>query len=294
MIAVRPATHELDAYVAAWNALAPDEPTSTEQQRARLERDPRRLHVLAEVDGSVAGCGFAGPSDSPERAFIMPRVRVGTRGRGIGTLVLRRLLSHATLLGFETVSSHVDGSDARSLVFARRHGFGEVDRQVEQVKIVADEPFAGAPVGLDVVTIEERPDLLREAYDLALEGYADMATVTPVTISLEDWLADEASLPGGSFVALSGSEIVGYTGLCRRSDGTVEDGLTVVRRPWRRRGVAAALKRAKLAWAAQHGIAEIVTWTQNGNDAMRALNVRLGYVDRSVCVVVHRQLTAQG
>ena len=39
-----------------------------------------------------------------------------------------------------------------------------------------------------------------------------------MTISLEDWLADEATLPEGSFVALAGDEIVGYSGLCRHDD----------------------------------------------------------------------------
>jgi mycothiol synthase len=294
MIAVRPAARDLEAYVTAWNALAPDEPTSVELQRDRLEREPRRLNLLAEQDGCVVGCGYAGPSDAPERGFVLPRVRAGLRGRGIGSLVLGELLAHVTRLGFETVSSHVDGNDGRSLAFARRHGFEEVDRQVEQVKTLAGERVGGTPDEVAFVTIEQRPELLREAYDLALDGYADMATTTPVTISLEDWLAEEASIPEGSFVALAGAEIVAYTGLCRRSDGTVEDGLTVVRRGWRRRGVAAALKRAKLAWAAQHGISEIVTWTQNGNEAMRALNERLGYADRSVCIVVGKRLPARG
>ena len=47
--------------------------------------------------------------------------------------------------------------------------------------------------------------------------------------------------------------------------GVAEDGLTVVRRDWRRRGLALALKRLELAWAAANGIREIVTWTQRGN-----------------------------
>ena len=59
-----------------------------------------------------------------------------------------------------------------------------------------------------------------------------------------------------------------------------------MRRDWRRRGLATALKRAELAWAAANGIREIVTWTQRGNDGMRAANERLGYVYRSVSVTM--------
>lgn len=61
------------------------------------------------------------------------------------------------------------------------------------------------------VRLAERPELLRESYDLASEGYADMATFVPVQITLEDWLADEEDVPEGSFVALVGGEIVRFS-----------------------------------------------------------------------------------
>ncbi len=64
--------------------------------------------------------------------------------------------------------------------------------------------------------------------------------------------------------------------------GVAEDGLTVVARDWRRRGLAIALKRLELAWAAEHGFSEVLTWTQRGNEGMRAVNERLGYVYRTV------------
>jgi len=294
-VVVRPVAtdEELDAYVALWNAVTPDEPTSTYDQRSRRERDPRRLYLLAEIEGRQVGCGFAGPSDSPSRGFVQPRVLEAERRRGIGTLILQALLEHARGLGFQSASSHVDGNDAAALAFARCHGFDEVDRQVEQVKRVGDEPPGEPPEGIVFVTIAERPELLEAAHELAVEGYADMATSTPVTISLQDWLAEEASLPAGSFVALAGDEIIGFSGLCRRHDGVVEDGLTVVRRAWRRRGLAEALKRAELAWAASNGVEEIITWTQKGNEGMRALNELLGYEYRSVSVTVRAPLDAQ-
>ena len=292
MTVVRPAGEDLAAYVAMWNAITPDEPTSVEAQARRLEREPRRLYLLAEDGGRIVGCGYAGPSDSPGRGFVAPRVLPGARRRGTGSLVLRELLAHVRGLGQRTASAHVDGNDPGSLAFAHRHGFREVDRQVEQVKSIGDEPAVAAPEGVELVTIGERPELLRATHALAVEGYAAMAVATPVTVSLEDWLAEEATVPDGSFVALADGEIVAYTGLCRDPAGNVEDGLTVVRRDWRRRGLAEALKRAKLAWAAANGIDEIVTWTQTGNDGMRALNERLGYVYRSVSISVHAELSA--
>lgn len=293
MIDIRPAEdHELDAYVAVWNAITPDEPADPARQRERRGRDGRRLYLLAERDGEVVGCGFAGPSQSEKRGFLSPRVLPGARRAGIGTALLRALAAHLTGLGFTTASAHVDGSDGGSLAFADRLGFEEVDRQVEQVLVVGDPGPARVPAnGVVFATLAERPELLRESYPLATEGYADMAVYTAVTISLEDWLAgDDANLPEGSFIALAGEEIVGLSGLCRNPDGAVEDGLTVVRRDWRRRGLAEALKRAKLEWAAANGVAQIATWTQTGNEAMRALNERLGYTYGSVSITVRADL----
>jgi mycothiol synthase len=118
-----------------------------------------------------------------------------------------------------------------------------------------------------------------------------LATDRPATVSLEEWLREEATLPEGSFVALAGHEIVGYSGLCRHENpGTAEDGLTVVRRDHRCRGLATALKRAELAWAAANRIREIVTWTQHGNEGMRRVNEALEFRTRDVSLTMAASL----
>jgi mycothiol synthase len=287
---------DLDAYVAVANEAVPDDiPWDVRQQRERRDRDPRRLYLLAVVDGAPVAVGFAGPSDNAERGFVAPRVLPASRRRGIGTALILELAAHLDQLGFDVAGAHVDGNDDGSLAFAHCFGFEEVDRQVEQVRTIGDEPPAEPPAGVEFATVGERPELLREAYPLGVQGWADMATAEAVTISLEDWLADEATFRAGSFVALADGEIVGYSGLCRLGDDPTlaEDGLTVVRADWRRRGLATALKRAELAWAAANGVKEIVTWTQRGNDAMRAANERLGYVYRAVSVTMRGAIPLQ-
>ena len=62
--------------------------------------------------------------------------------------------------------------------------------------------------------------------------------------------------------------------------------VSAVRRDWRGRGVAKALKQATIAWAAAGGIRELYTWTQRGNEGMQRVNERLGYVVRSRCVTI--------
>ena len=151
----------------------------------------------------------------------------------------------------------------------------------------AQSAAATSPTGIELVTIAERPELLDAAYPLAKAGWEDFATAEAVTISREDFVRDDATLPEGSFVALAGGEIVGFSGLCAGDhDGVAEDGLTVVRRDWRRRGLARALKARELEWAAANGYREVVTWTQRGNEGMRALNEQLGYAYRGVSITM--------
>jgi L-amino acid N-acyltransferase YncA len=183
-IRVAKSRDEVESYVSVWNTVTPEEPAFAEQQWERLQLDPRRLYLLAEHDGGLVGCGFAGASDSPGRGFVSPRVLPDARGRGVGSALLQRLCDHLARLEFELVSAHVDGNDPGSLAFAERHGFAEADRQVEQVKQVGDEPAPRIPDGVRFVTIAEQPELLREAHELGLQGWADMATTVPVTISL--------------------------------------------------------------------------------------------------------------
>ena len=281
MISIRPVATDgdADAWLRVRRVVQPNESAGTvELVRERAARG--WLYLLAELEGVLAGSGAAGPSDAPARAFVAPRVLPEQRRRGVGRALLHRLGEHAAGLGVERVHAHVD--DDGSKAFAECFGFQQVDGQVEQVLVLDGvRPASPLPPGVDVTTIAEGPGLLESAYPLAVEGWADFATDEPVTISREDWLRDEATLPAGSFVALVGGEVVGYSGLCRHDeDGVVEDGLTVVRRDWRGRGLARGLKERELAWAAAAGYREVVTWTQQGNGAMRALNDRLGYVYR--------------
>lgn len=286
MIRVRQA--DSDADFEAWSrvkrAVLPNESAWTPQE-FRDRAEPERLVLVAELDGEIVGAGLAGRSDVVGRGFVAPRVHPNARRRGVGTALLFRLADHVESLGIEDAWG--DADDPGSCAFAECFGFEEVDRQVEQVKVLGDEPAPSPlPDGVEVVTIGERPELLRETFPLAAgEGYTDLAVQGDVVIKLDDWLRDEATLPDGSFVALAEDNIVGYSGLMRHDNpGVAEDGLTVVARAWRRRGLARALKERELAWAAANGIREVVTWTQRGNESMRTVNERLGYVYRSVGV----------
>jgi GNAT superfamily N-acetyltransferase len=260
-------------------------------EELRRTKTPEQLFLLAEVDGEVAGTGAAGRSDLGGGSLI-PRVLPDARREGVGTALLRALAAHLEQVGYETAGSGVE--DDGSLAFAVRFGFRETGRQVEQVRAIrTDEPRPRVPDAIEFVSLAERPDLFRRTYDeLALQAFEDMPTPMPISITPEIWEREWIVWPEGSFVALAGDELVGCAGLIRDDDtpDRAENSLTAVRRDWRGRGLARALKETVIAWASANGVREVHTWTQTGNENMRAVNEKLGYVTRDVSVNVRAPL----
>ena len=275
---IRPAT--TDADLEEWRrvrlAVLPDERAQTvAEMRAAATDDP--LYLLAEVDSEVVGSGLSGRS-SFDYAGLHARVVPTARRQGVGTALLRVLAEDAVGRGFVEAGSIVE--DPGSLAFAEHFGFREVDRQIEQVRTVGEEAVPAMPDGITVVSVAQRPQLWSRAYDpFALEAIGDMATHMPVVVSREEWEREWLLWPEATFLALDGDEIVGCAGLEFDPDrpDRSEHAFTGIARHWRRRGLASALKRLTLRFAAEHGIREVYTWTQTGNADMRALNERLGY-----------------
>jgi GNAT superfamily N-acetyltransferase len=289
-LVIRPA--ETDADLEAWRrvrlAVLPDERASSVEDMRAMASD-ETLYLLAAVDGRVAGSGLSDRS-SFDYAGLHPRVLPSMRRRGIGTALLKALAEHAMGKGFTEAGSMVD--DAGSLAFAERFGFVEVDRQVEQLRSIGEEPAPTIPDGIRVVTVAERPERWAKAYDaFAATAIGDMATYRPIVVSREQWERDWISWPEATFLALDGDEIVGCAGLEYDADrpDRAEHAFTAVTRHWRRRGLATALKRLTLHFAATHGVREVYTWTQPGN-AIRGLNERLGYRDGSESITVRGPL----
>jgi GNAT superfamily N-acetyltransferase len=89
-------------------------------------------------------------------------------------------------------------------------------------------------------------------------------------------------------VALDRGRVVGYAVLAPRAaqPDVLEHEMTGVLRSHRRRGIAEALKRTQLAWAAAAGYRQLVTSTLTDNTAMRGLNLKLGYSERLASIEV--------
>ena len=278
---------EYDAWRRVRIAVVPYERTQSVAE-LREGDTPERLLVLAREDGVVVGHGMANRADSAASGSVIPRVLPEHRRRGVGTALLHRLVEHVETLGFPMLRAGAD--DEESLAFARRNGFEEVNREVEQTfRIDGPVEPTPRPDGIEVVTAQDRPGLWEAAYErFGLEALAGFAVDTPLDVTPESWVRSWLGDP--MFLALHDGEVVGCAGLGLDPDqpARAENGLTAVRSDWRGRGLAVHLKLVTLAWAADHGITEVYTWTQDGNEAMRSLNTRLGYATTRVGIQLAR------
>jgi mycothiol synthase len=257
------------------NAVQPDEPTTGDALSGRTGV------ILLDERGGYARTVR---SSVPGSAFTMVRVRPGARRQGIGSGLFEAIAREARGLDAERMWGRVAAVDTEALGFVERRGFRETTRDLTVVLDV--KPGDGEVVDGIAELLEEH---LRGAYDVAAECLPEMALPQLAAAPpYEEWLEQEVNSSPVAFVALDGETVVGYARLYDfgGQEHRVENGLTAVRRSHRRRGLATALKRAQVAWAAEHGYREIVTSTVAGNAAMQAVNDQLGYRPLKEDVVV--------
>ena len=268
---------DLARCVEIFNAVHPDAPVTL----ADMSTDPSAVFLLDDRGGYA----LVKRSSVLGSAFAMVRVTPESRRCGVGSGLLDAATAAACELRLDTMWGRVAALDAGSLRFALRRGFEEVGRDVSLVR----ELRAGEGSLPD--DIDELRDAEREAaYEVYAEGVEDMPVGRPTkAMSFAEWCAEETVV---TLVARDEGRLVGYAELkeLRAQPHRLEHGMTAVRRSHRRRGIASALKQATIAWAAQRGYRELVTYTQEANDGMRAVNLRHGYVEVPSSIELSRPL----
>jgi GNAT superfamily N-acetyltransferase len=245
------------------------------------------VDLLAHVDGELAGSAFAAIEPSrPQLVFLLLTVLAEHRGRGAGTGLLRAASAWARERGRERIEAVVADDDPASLAFAERRGFREERREAGvslDLKAIA-APAVDVPEGIEIVTWADRPELARGMYAVACEAHADIPGSEQDEVEpFEDWLAHDmqgsGDNPAATFVAVAGDEVVGYAklSLTAATPTIAHHDLTGVRRAWRGRGVARALKATQIGWAMANGYDELRTRNEERNAPIRHLNAEFGY-----------------
>ena len=270
--------------------------------RQRKEFDESRYfrrHYVAEHEetGQLLGYG------SVEQTVYLPRYRlilvVGPQWlrRGVGDLLLDRLTNDLREAGAVTVTFRDYESTSEVQAFLKERGFNETTRLSElrlTVENANGSAFSSAiervkAQGISVSTLREEresdPRYVEKLYGLTSALRLDDPARPPFTPPSYNerearlWLELPYVLPDAYFIARDGEEYVGVTdlNLLEAVPGGVSHGFTGVRREYRRRGIATALKVRAVEYAARHGFRTIRAFNHPSQAALLALNERLGF-----------------
>ena len=268
------------------NRVSPQMPTTAEQVEHATSSDGDSRLFLARIGETPAGTGYVAPSSAGPRAmYAMVRVVPELRRRCIGRALYGAISEHTHDLGREWLWGRVRDDDPETLAVVLAHGFAETGREPMVAVDPQQAPPPGpTPEGVEIVSLADRPDLARAAWEVEVEAIQDVPAPDPLTARpFERWvdynLEGPDALPAGSFVAIVSGEVVAHTGLAAlpARPHSAENLFTGVRRAWRGRGIASALKQAQITWARDAGYEWVQTTNDEPNAAMRAVNAKLGY-----------------
>ncbi len=278
---------DVNDFLAVREEVDPQQPMTRESFEEE-HAQPGRLDLLADRDGIPVGAGFAEHQfgdPSSKTGYVSIRVLAGHRRRGAGTQMLARLSEHVR--GFGGTDLHaMFRSDATELVdFFEHRGFSEVGRvQDVELELAGADGTIAVPEGIAIVRVDDSDSLDSGMRAVSLEADPDIPTAAPiVTGSLERWRERHRGrlhLPELSFAALAGDEVVGFAILGKSVPGVGEHWMTGVKRAWRGRGIARALKQSQIAAAQAAGLERLRTQNDLANAPMRRVNEQLGYRSR--------------
>jgi len=276
-----------DASLGVYNRVWPRDAITMAEVRSYSARATDYGDHVALVEGEPVGSvSIALMPARPTLGFSLLTVLPEHRLRGVGSALYTAASAWCGARGVHELDGMVPEDDRESLAWAERRGFRPVERNSRLVLDVSavEAPDVGAPSGVEIVTLDERPGLARGIYDVACEAYPDIPGWHGVTMEpFEAWVAHRLERTDdradATFVAVAGEEVVGYAKFtftaARRQDA--EHDMTGVKRAWRGRGVAGALKRAQVAWAKREGFERLQTQNEVRNEPIRRINEQLGY-----------------
>jgi len=295
------------ALVEIINAAWPAYPTTVEQlsiqDTAALRHPEAGFHrYVVEHAGKIIGFGhyeqplrFYEPGRFRVQIFVHPRYQK----QGVGSHLHKQLMDDLCGLQAYYAWTRIRDDMVDSVRFVKRHGFLEELRIWEcrlDVALFDSAPFTELTTdlkmqGIEIKSLRElESDVTRnqKVYELFRELGRDLPPTEHWTEpDYKDFQEDLAGRsPEAYFIALHEQHYIGLSYLTEhRAEQYCATGLTGVRRSYRRRGIALALKLRGIIHAKQHGYPTIRTSVDSANTASLALNEQLGFVKQPAWIV---------
>ena len=280
---------DLPRWLAVSNAVRPSDPLTPAMMVDWCGQADSMSWLVATIDGvdAAVGHGVIGWHAEPGICQLEVSVLEEKRRQGLGDAVLGRLSGWALASAQTAADGTVAERDVSSRGWAERRGFTEVGRNSTLRLDLASAPRReiDPPAGITISTLAVAPDAIRGMYEVACEAYPDIpgeesSEMAPFEKWRDNDIGGASDRPEATFVALVGDDVVGYAKLSLSEalpDVAFHD-ITGVKRAWRGRGIAGALKRAEIAWAIDNDYSALKTFNEERNAPIRALNQKHGYV----------------
>jgi len=273
------------ASLEVYNTVWPHDAVTIEAVHSYRDSAQDYIDYLVREDGVILGSAVGAIfAYRARRVVTLITVLAGQRRRGAGTALYKAISMWASERRARELEVSVSSDDPESLSYAQRRGFIEVRRQVGLVLSLAgvSPSRVQPPAGIEIVTWAQRPELARGMYEVDLEIHSDIPGFEDVALEpFEDWMAHNmqrpADSPEATFIALDGEEVVGFAKLSLTAPTAAGHAMTAVKRAWRGRGIAGALKATEINWALANGYTELHTSNEERNAPIKRLNARLGY-----------------
>jgi len=287
--------------IAMQNLIYPDHPLSLDSFRHHEKTRSSKIqhkHWLWEKDGTFICSALYTQWEEvyhPHKFVIKIFVHPDHRDRGYGDFCYNFIMKKLEKIDPIKISAHVYESHAYSVDFLKNRGFkntfiereSNLDLMVYDPKLYKEKLDSVLQQGFRIITLaefrkeDERADY--KAWGLERDVGPDMPWPDPITIPEFDIykktvLAHPKFNADSWFFILDGNRIIGLNNLWKNEiDKGINTGLTGVRREYRRKGVASALKHTSLSWAKANGYEWVRTDNVSINEGMLSINIRAGF-----------------
>ncbi|SCL19293.1 Acetyltransferase (GNAT) family protein [Micromonospora pallida] len=255
-------------------------------QAAHAAPAERHRMLLAEVDGEVVGVARTGllhESAEPGLGYANVNVLPLRRGGGVGSALLAAAEERLRTIGARVAYAKVVDEPA-AVDFAERRGYQRGRRRAHlRLDLAAGvPPVPSVPAGVRIASAADLADP-RLLYEADLDASRD----EPGEVGMDetgyaDWRTTYWERPdlnrALTTVAICSGVVAAFSFALTDGSDRYQSGMTGTRRAYRGRGLAGAVKRVALRRAAETGFTSALTSNDAGNEAMLAVNRRLGYV----------------